>query len=213
MVCPSPLGSYGRGAANTEKDRRARARAGIAAVDVLLELLEQYHLQSEDVEVGLLPHWQRGLEATGVVVPVAVASATTTILLHERLLDWQEELLNAAYPRRARRHEMRCSYRISRRSALRSARSTLGYLGPDSRTVAATPPDRGSRTRGSLDGLTDREVSVLRAVAEGLTNVQVGERLYLSEHTVAAHLRSIFRKTGVSSRSAATRYAVEHGLV
>ena len=53
---------------------------------------------------------------------------------------------------------------------------------------------------------------MLRVVAEGLTNAQVARRLYLSDHTVAAHLRSIFRKAGVSSRSAATRYALEHGL-
>jgi DNA-binding CsgD family transcriptional regulator len=40
----------------------------------------------------------------------------------------------------------------------------------------------------------------------------VAGRLHLSEHTVAAHLRSIFRKIGVASRSAATRYAIENGL-
>jgi DNA-binding NarL/FixJ family response regulator len=53
---------------------------------------------------------------------------------------------------------------------------------------------------------------VLRVVAEGLTNAQVGRRLHLSEYTVAAHLRSIFRKIDVASRSAATRYALEQGL-
>jgi DNA-binding NarL/FixJ family response regulator len=68
------------------------------------------------------------------------------------------------------------------------------------------------RTRENLDGLTDREVSVLRVVAEGVTNAQVAGRLHLSKHTVAAHLRSIFRKIGVTSRSAATRYALENGL-
>jgi DNA-binding NarL/FixJ family response regulator len=64
----------------------------------------------------------------------------------------------------------------------------------------------------NLDGLTDREIDVLRVVAEGLTNAQVARRLNLSEHTVAAHLRSIFSKIRVRSRSAATRYAHEHGL-
>ena len=61
-------------------------------------------------------------------------------------------------------------------------------------------------------GLSEREAEVLRLVAAGLTNAQVAERLYLSRRTVDAHLTSIFRKLGVNSRSAATRFAVEHGL-
>jgi DNA-binding NarL/FixJ family response regulator len=73
-------------------------------------------------------------------------------------------------------------------------------------------PAGGTRAGGNLDGLTGREIAVLRVVAEGLTNAQAATRLHLSEHTIAAHLRSIFRKTGVASRSAATRYALERGL-
>ena len=48
--------------------------------------------------------------------------------------------------------------------------------------------------------LSPREIEVAGMVAEGLTNAQVANRLHLSEHTVAAHLRSIFGKIGVSSR-------------
>ena len=62
-------------------------------------------------------------------------------------------------------------------------------------------------------GLTPREVEVLGLVAEGLTNAQVAHRLFLSPRTVHRHLSSIYRKLGVSSRAAATRFAVEHGLV
>jgi ATP/maltotriose-dependent transcriptional regulator MalT len=62
------------------------------------------------------------------------------------------------------------------------------------------------------DGLTGREIEVLALVAEGLTDAQVAERLVVSLRTVHAHLRSIYRKLDVRSRSAATRYAVEHRL-
>lgn len=62
-------------------------------------------------------------------------------------------------------------------------------------------------------GLTAREVEVLRLVATGLTDAQVAEKLFISLRTVNAHLRSIYAKLGVSSRTAATRYAVEHELV
>jgi DNA-binding NarL/FixJ family response regulator len=86
-------------------------------------------------------------------------------------------------------------------------------LDADLRAVAQMPPPAGgSGARGGMPGLTDREIGVLRVVAEGLTNAQVARRLHLSEHTVAAHLRSVFRKIGVASRSAATRYALERGL-
>ena len=62
-------------------------------------------------------------------------------------------------------------------------------------------------------GLTAREFEVLRLVARGLTNAQVARELFLSPRTVSAHLRSVYHKLGVSSRSAATRFAVDRGLV
>jgi ATP/maltotriose-dependent transcriptional regulator MalT len=62
------------------------------------------------------------------------------------------------------------------------------------------------------DGLTAREVGVLRLVAKGLTDTQVAEKLVLSPRTVHAHLSSIYSKLGITSRSAATRYAIEHQL-
>ena len=62
-------------------------------------------------------------------------------------------------------------------------------------------------------GLSAREVEVLRLVAEGLSNPQVGARLFLSPRTVEQHLRSVFHKTGVTSRVAAARWAADHALV
>jgi ATP/maltotriose-dependent transcriptional regulator MalT len=63
------------------------------------------------------------------------------------------------------------------------------------------------------EGLTAREVEVLRLLAGGLTNPQIAERLMVSQTTVNTHVAAIFNKLGVNSRSAATRYAVEHHLV
>jgi DNA-binding NarL/FixJ family response regulator len=62
------------------------------------------------------------------------------------------------------------------------------------------------------DGLTAREVEVLRLVADGRTNPQIAQALFLSEKTVARHLSNIFGKIGVSSRTAAAAYAFEHQL-
>jgi predicted ATPase/DNA-binding CsgD family transcriptional regulator len=62
-------------------------------------------------------------------------------------------------------------------------------------------------------GLTAREMEVLRLLAQGLTSAQIAERLVLSAMTVNTHVRSIYSKLGVTSRSSATRYAIEHHLM
>jgi DNA-binding CsgD family transcriptional regulator len=60
--------------------------------------------------------------------------------------------------------------------------------------------------------LTPREMEVLRLLATGLTDSQIGAQLFLSRRTVSTHLQSIYRKIQVSSRSAATRFAFDHKL-
>jgi DNA-binding NarL/FixJ family response regulator len=60
--------------------------------------------------------------------------------------------------------------------------------------------------------LTAREVDVVRLVAEGLTDAQVAQKLVLSPRTISTHLRSIYSKLGINSRSAATRFAFENHL-
>jgi ATP/maltotriose-dependent transcriptional regulator MalT len=65
----------------------------------------------------------------------------------------------------------------------------------------------------SPDGLTGREVEVVRLAAAGLSNREIAVRLFLSEKTVARHLSNVYTKLGISSRAAATAYAYDHGLV
>jgi DNA-binding CsgD family transcriptional regulator len=62
-------------------------------------------------------------------------------------------------------------------------------------------------------GLSAREVEILRLLAGGLTYAEIAQELIISPHTVNAHLRTIYGKLGVTSRSAATRFAVEQHLV
>jgi predicted ATPase/DNA-binding CsgD family transcriptional regulator len=94
---------------------------------------------------------------------------------------------------------------------VRSARGKVASFAPTLAAQASAPPVVKSIARVP-DGLTRRELEVLRMVARGLTDAQVAEKLVLSPHTVHAHLRTIYSKLGVSSRSAATRYAYEHKL-
>jgi DNA-binding CsgD family transcriptional regulator len=73
------------------------------------------------------------------------------------------------------------------------------------------PLQKKPRQEASL--LTEREVEVLKLVAEGLTNAQIADQLVLSPLTVNAHLRSIFNKLDVANRTAAVHQATELGLV
>ena len=91
------------------------------------------------------------------------------------------------------------------RSAARSAFQALGAA-PDLARL-----DGADRPR-LPDGLTSRELEVLRILAEGKTNRVIAERLFISEKTVASHVSHIFTKLGVSSRAAATAYAYDHDL-
>ena len=62
-------------------------------------------------------------------------------------------------------------------------------------------------------GLTAREVQVLSLVATGQTNREISSALMISEHTVARHMQNIFSKLEVSSRTAATAFALEYNLI
>ncbi|OBB85189.1 helix-turn-helix transcriptional regulator [Mycobacterium sp. 852002-30065_SCH5024008] len=63
------------------------------------------------------------------------------------------------------------------------------------------------------DGLTEREVEVLRLLAEGLSNRAIGERLFISTNTAANHVRNILIKTGAANRTQAAMYAADHELL
>ena len=86
------------------------------------------------------------------------------------------------------------------------------------RTFAEIGPRRPARRPSGCwgatlpDGLTAREVEVLRLVASGQSNPQIAAALFLSQKTVQRHLSNIFAKTGVTSRTAAAAYAFEHQL-
>ncbi len=92
--------------------------------------------------------------------------------------------------------------------AIRRAAGGDTYLNPrlGARVAAAPPP-------GLPDGLSDREVEVLRLIALGHTNSEIAERLYLSVRTVETHRAHIQQKLRLGSRSELVRYALDHGLM
>jgi len=94
--------------------------------------------------------------------------------------------------------------------ALRHAIRRLRALGVrDPRPLRAEPR---AATRASSHGLTARELEVLRLLAAGYSNREVGEKLFISPTTAARHVANIYSKLGVDSRVEATSYAHHHGL-
>ena len=87
------------------------------------------------------------------------------------------------------------------------ARAPITTAGPKTVSSSTLPA-----LAASPGGLTAREVEVLRLVAMGLSKKQMAEQLVLSPNTVNVHIQSIYGKLGINSRSAATRYAIEHHL-
>lgn len=92
--------------------------------------------------------------------------------------------------------------------AARDAFEALGAA-PDLRTLPPTP----EAAPEDRHGLSRRELEVLRLVATGRTNKAIAAELYLSERTVDRHVGQILSKLDVPSRSAATAFAYEHGLI
>jgi predicted ATPase/class 3 adenylate cyclase/DNA-binding CsgD family transcriptional regulator len=93
-----------------------------------------------------------------------------------------------------------------------AARGPVMLLQPLLTSLQATPSPEQSFL-SYPDGLTAREVEVLCLVAQGMSNAEIAEQLIISITTVKSHMRSLYSKLGISSRSAATRYALEHQLM
>ena len=84
---------------------------------------------------------------------------------------------------------------------------------PEQAVEYALEPSPATPRLKNTAQLSEREVEVLGLVAEGLTDAEVAERLYLSPRTVNHHLSSIYRKLGVPSRAAAAKEASKRGLI
>jgi DNA-binding NarL/FixJ family response regulator len=99
--------------------------------------------------------------------------------------------------------------------AVRAAAGGQSVLDPQvqQRLVSAASGVPSPSTVPLPDGLTTRELEVLRLIANGLSNREIAGQLYVGEATVKSHINRIFAKTGVRDRAQAVQYAYSHGLV
>jgi DNA-binding NarL/FixJ family response regulator len=89
---------------------------------------------------------------------------------------------------------------------------TRRWYRTDTLTVNTSERATAATNGTFLGGLSEREVAVLRLVAQGRTNAEVAAELYISRRTVDSHMRRIHNRFGLDSRAEFVRFAVEHDL-
>ena len=116
-----------------------------------------------------------------------------------------EAQMEAAFARGATAYIVKSVNPVDLPSAIRQAYQQCVFHAVGRRETAEAA-DRPSE-------LTDRELTVLQAVARGLSNAAISRDLWVTEKTVKFHLTNIYRKLDVPNRTAAARYAHQHGLI
>jgi len=118
----------------------------------------------------------------------------------------EPEQVQAAFKRGACGYIIKSIDPIDLASAIRQAVDGTAYH-------ALGLPALNEETVAKAAGLTERELTIMRAVARGLSNQAIGKELWVTEQTVKFHLTNIFRKLGVANRTEAARWAFARGLV
>jgi DNA-binding CsgD family transcriptional regulator len=152
--------------------------------------------------------------ATGAVLMAAGDSRAALAALRRAWSAWQD--LDAPYE--AARTRVLIGLACRMHEDEESADMELDAAGWVFRQLGAAPDHAriealSRRTAATAGGLTARQVEILRLVASGMTNREIAATLIISDHTVRRHLQNIFAKLGVSSRAAATAFAIQHNLI
>jgi DNA-binding NarL/FixJ family response regulator len=115
--------------------------------------------------------------------------------------------IDAALHAGASAYVLKSAHTVDIASVLRQASSGAVFHAP-----SYLPAPRASAAEPARPALTERELSILSAVASGKTTSAISGDLWISEHTIKFHLTNIYRKLGVGNRAGAVRYALEHGI-
>jgi DNA-binding NarL/FixJ family response regulator len=211
-----------RTALDGAQDRLARAKVLGAYVEIVLAANDvpaartaADELSEIAADLGMPFLHAVAAHATGAVLLAEGDSRAALALLRQAWTAWQE--IQAPYETARARVLIGLAHRAlgdtdTAELELDTACRVFQQLGaaPEVARVEALSQIAPPTTAG---GLTAREVQVLRLVAAGKSNRAVAADLVISEHTVARHVQNIFAKLDVSSRSAATAFAFEHGLL
>jgi two-component system, NarL family, response regulator NreC len=152
-----------------------------------------------------------GIEATRQVKRVQPETRVLVLTMHEN-----EEYLFQMLRAGAAGYMLKEAADTELISAIRVVSSGRFYLSPSAQTMMVSDYLQRVRTgeeRDSYGALTEREREILKLVAEGYTNAQIGERLFISPKTVDTHRTHIMDKLNLHSRAELVKYAMRRGLL
>ncbi len=152
-----------------------------------------------------------GIDAAREVKRLSEGTAVVALTIHEDE-EYFFKMLDAGasgyVPKRAAPEELL--------TAIRAAAVGEVYLYPSMAKLLVKDyltQESHAEARGEMDGLTDREQEVLAHLADGATNLEIGETLGISPKTVARHRENIMRKLGMHSRTELVKYAIRKGII
>jgi len=152
-----------------------------------------------------------GIDAAREVKRLSEGTAVVALTIHEDE-EYFFKMLDAGasgyVPKRAAPEELL--------TAIRAAAVGEVYLYPSMAKLLVKDyltQESQAEMRGGMDGLTDREQEVLAHLADGATNLEIGETLGISPKTVARHRENIMRKLGMHSRTELVKYAIRKGII
>ena len=198
-------------AAGDDPLRRAPLCAAAVEIAVSAGRLEDARAAASELGETAAMYATSGLEAMAAAARGALLLAEGRAeealpVLRDACRRWHE--LGAAYDAAGMCDLLARAYRSlgdEASEAAEAAQAEATYV-----RLGAHRPARADAT--APDGLSRRECEVLALVAEGRSNREIGETLFISDRTVGRHLTNIFHKIGVTSRTQAVRYAINHGL-
>ena len=188
-----------------------------ASSSAALELLQQHECDVLVTDITMPSGEPNGIELTAKAV-ARVPSLKVIVLTSDddpRQIDAAFRAGAVAYVVKTAAAELRAviqqvfSDSIFLPSLLPAPAAEATTTAPPPRAIPVVPT--GAQKIGGID-LTPREVEILQLVAQGLSNAELADRLWVSEQTVKFHLSNVYRKIGVQNRTAAARWAELHGV-
>lgn len=152
-----------------------------------------------------------GIDATRQIKQLAPETAVVALTIHEDeeyFFKMLEAGASGYVPKRAAPEELITAIRVTAQGEVYLYPSLAKLLVSDYMTQANQP-----RNRATLDGLTPREFEVLSLLADGDSNVEIGEKLSISPKTVARHRENIMAKLNLHSRAELVKYAIRKGII
>jgi DNA-binding NarL/FixJ family response regulator len=158
-------------------------------------------LEGTPADVVLIEPWMRAGDGLPAVKEILGAHPETLVIALSRVWDGQ---------RVSHLQELGVHGYLDKRTEPRDLPSVVRHVmaGGMVAPITGTGSDRSMR-----EPLSPRELEVLAHVADGMSNREIGDRLFVTEQTVKFHLANIFRKLGAKNRTEAARTAMHKGLI